>query len=134
TRLRRAGGETVVFAGTPLTAFSLSEAFSFLSAPRKKQLVRILRPTGCLPVYYPGDAEVYLRAGRMPDGALFCGFFNIGLDELPTVELTVEKAPSSVRRLTPDGKWAEVPFTFSGDTLQIPVRAGILSPEMFLLA
>ncbi len=134
TRFRRAGGETVVFAGTPLTAFSLSEAFSFLSAPRKKQLVRILRPTGCLPVYYPGDAEVYLRAGRMPDGALFCGFFNIGLDELPTVELTVEKAPSSVRRLTPDGKWAEVPFTVSGDTLQIPVRAGILSPEMFLLA
>ena len=133
TRLAREGGETVVFAGTPETAFKLTEAFSFLSAPRKKQLVRILRPTGCLPVYYPGDAEVYLRAGRMRDGALFCGFFNIGLDELDEVELTVEKIPSSVFRLTPDGQWESVPFTVAGDTVTVPVRAGILSPEMFLL-
>ena len=133
TRFKREGGETVVFAGTPDTKFSLTEAFSFLSAPRKTQLLRILRPTGCLPVYYPGDAEVYLRAGRMPDGSLFCGFFNIGLDEIDGVELTVDKIPSSVLRLTPDGKWEKVGFSVSGDVLTLRVRAGVLSPEMFLL-
>ena len=69
----------------------------------------------------------------MRDGALFCGFFNIGLDDLDEVELTVEKIPSSVFRLTPDGKWESVPFTVAGDTVTVPVRAGILSPEMFLL-
>ena len=133
TRFGREGGETVVFAGTPDTKFSLTEAFSFLSAPRKTQLLRILRPTGCLPVYYPGDAEVYLRAGRMPDGSLFCGFFNIGLDEIDGVELTVDKIPSSVLRLTPDGKWEKVGFSVAGDVLTVRVRAGVLSPEMFLL-
>ena len=133
TRFARAGGETVVFAGTPDTAFSLTEAFSFLSAPRKKQLLRILRPTGCLPVYYPGDAEVYLRAGTMPDGALFCAFFNIGLDVIDGVELTVDRIPSTVSRLTPDGSWETVPFTVAGDTLTLSVRAEVLIPEIFLL-
>ena len=133
TRFARAGGETVVFAGTPDTAFSLTEAFSFLSAPRKKQLLRILRPTGCLPVYSPGDAEVYLRAGTMPDGALFCAFFNIGLDVIDGVELTVDRIPSTVSRLTPDGSWETVPFTVAGDTLTLSVRAEVLIPEIFLL-
>ncbi|MBR4770669.1 MAG: hypothetical protein IK090_07065 [Clostridia bacterium] len=133
TRFARAGGETVVFAGTPDTAFSLTEAFSFLSAPRKKQLLRILRPTGCLPVYYPGDAEVYLRAGTMPDGALFCAFFNIGLDVIDGVELTVDRIPSTVSHLTPDGSWETVPFTVAGDTLTLSVRAEVLIPEIFLL-
>ena len=133
TRFVREGGETVVFAGTPDTAFSLSEAFSFLSAPRKRQLIRILRPTGCLPVFYPGDAEVYLRAGRTADGALFCGFFNIGLDVIDGVELTVDRIPEKVSRLTPDGAWEDVPFTVAGDTLTLPVRADVLIPEAFLL-
>ena len=133
TRFPRKGGETVVFAGTPDTAFNLSEAFSFLSAPRKKQLLRILRPTGCLPVFYPGDAEVYLRAGRTADGALFCGFFNIGLDVIDGVELTVDRIPERVSRLTPDGAWEDVPFTVEGDTLTLSVRADVLIPEMFLL-
>ena len=133
TRFAREVGETVVFAGTPDTEFSLTEAFSFLSAPRKKQLVRILRPTGCLPVYYPGDAEVYLRAGTMPDGALFCGFFNIGLDAIDGVELTVDRIPSTVSRLTPDGEWEGVSFTVAGDTLTLSVRADVLIPEVFLL-
>lgn len=133
TRFARKGGETVVFAGTPDTEFQLTEAFSFLSAPRKKQLVRILRPTGCLPVFYPGDAEVYLRAGTMPDGALFCGFFNIGLDVVDGVELTVDKIPETVSRLTPDGTWETVPFTVSGDTLTLAMRADVLIPEVFLL-
>ena len=133
TRFARKGGETVVFAGTPDTAFSLSEAFSFLSAPRKRQLIRILRPTGCLPVFYPGDAEVYLRAGRTADGALFCGFFNIGLDVIDGVELTVDRVPEKVLRLTPDGAWEDVSFTVAGDTLTLPVRADVLIPEVFLL-
>ena len=133
TRFAREGGETVVFAGTPDAAFNLSEAFSFLCAPRKKQLVRILRPTGCLPVFYPGDAEVYLRAGIMSDGALFCGFFNIGLDAIDGVELTVDRIPGKVLRLTPDGSWEDIPFTVAGDTLTLPVRADVLIPEVFLL-
>ena len=132
-RFAREGGETVVFAGTPDTQFNLSEAFSFLSAPRKKQLVRILRPTGFLPVYYPGDAEVYLRAGQTSDGALFCGFFNIGMDDLDEVTLTVDRIPSKILRLTPSGEWEEVSFTADGDVLTLAVRAGILSPEIFLL-
>jgi len=133
TRLAREGGETVVFAGTPDAPFEIGEAFSFLSGPRKRQLIRLLRPTGCLPVFYPGDAEVYLRAGRTADGALFCAFFNIGLDDLDEIGLTVEKIPSEVLRLTPDGGWENVPFTVEGDTLTFPIRAGILLPEILLL-
>ncbi len=133
TRFAREGGETVVFAGTPDVPFEYGQAFSFLSKPRKTQLIRLLRPTGCLPVYYPGDAEVYLRAGTTRDGALFCAFFNIGLDPVERVTLTVEKIPAKILRLTPAGTWENVPFTVAGDTLTLPVRAEILIPEIFLL-
>ena len=119
--------------GTPDVPFEYGQAFSFLSKPRKTQLIRILRPTGCLPVYYPGDAEVYLRAGTTRDGALFCAFFNIGLDPVERVTLTVEKVPSKILRLTPAGTWENVPFTVEGDTLTLSVGAGILFPEVFLL-
>jgi len=66
------GGKTVVFAGTPRTYFTFTEAFSFLSETRKNQLVRIMRNENKLPVYYTEDEDIYFRAAEMPDDRLFC--------------------------------------------------------------
>ena len=74
------GGVAVVFSGTPITEFTYLQAFSFLNESRKMQIVKILERCEQLPIYYASDEEVYLKAARMADGALFVCMFNIGLD------------------------------------------------------
>lgn len=97
------GGRSVVFCGTPKAQFNIVEAFSFLNESRKAQLVRLLKECGCLPVWYPGDAEVYLRAGRCPDGSILCAIFNLGFDMLEEIELCTEGGVDRVERLTCEG-------------------------------
>jgi len=128
------GGYTVVFCGTPDTPFNYATAFSMLCGPRKAQLVEILKKSGDLPVYYTEDAEVYIRAGYLKDGTLFCGVFNIGLDPLEDIPLSCERNVTRVEMLDENGE--RVPCDFSRDpdgTLRVKVRAEILSPVILFL-
>ena len=127
------GGTAVVFCGDPQTAFNYMEAFSFLNESRKLQMIELLSSVGCLPVYYPGDAEVYFRAAELPDGGLFTAFFNIGLDPLEEITLCVDRPVSRVERLTPDGKREECAFTVDGKTVTAAVPAYTLNPEILFL-
>ena len=127
------GGLTVVFSGTPKTNYNLVEAFSFLTESRKAQLVNLLRRAGQLPVYYPEDAEVYFRAAECTDGNLFCALFNLGLDALEEIPLTVDRPVSRVERLMPDGARADCPFHTDGDTLIISASAATLEPVILFL-
>ena len=129
------GGYTVVFCGTPDTPFHYAKAFSMLCEPRKEQLIEILRRGGNLPVHYPEDAEVYLRAGYLKDGTLFCAVFNIGLDPLEDVPLSVDFRVSRVEMLNAEGEREEVPYSYDPDgTLRVGVPAGILSPVILFLS
>lgn len=130
-----AGGYTVVFHGTPDTPFHYATAFSMLSSSRKEQLVDILQRGGDLPVYYPEDAEVYLRAGTLRDNTLFVAFFNIGLDPLEEIVLKCETPVTRVEMLNEEGSRVPVEFVCAqGGTLHVGVEAGVLSPVILFLS
>ena len=128
------GGTTVVFCGTPKAAFTYTEGFAFLNESRKKQLIRLLSDCGQLPVYYPGDAEVYFRTARTADGEQFCAFFNIGLDPIPQITLVCQQEVHSVRMLTAQGSRKACSFRCEdAGTLVIDEPAGILDPVILFL-
>lgn len=127
------GGTTIVFCGTPSTEFKYYTAFSFLNESRKLQLINMLSNENKLPVYYPEDAEVYLKAANMKDGNLFCGFFNIGLDPLDEIPLTTDFDVKGIQILSNDGIWKDVKYKKNGDTYILEKSAGILDPVMIML-
>ncbi len=127
------GGQVFVFSGTPEAVYNLIEAFSFLNESRKKQLIRMLAQTGQLPVYYPHDEEVYLRAADMADGGLFCALFNLGFDPIEQVDLVCESPVARIECLAPDGSRQPVNFSVTGDTYTLDVAANPLAPVILFL-
>ncbi len=128
-----AGGCVVVFGGTPDTHFNYIEAFSMLNESRKRQFIEILSRRGDAPVYDPGDAEVYLRAGRLPDGEYMAALFNLGTDVLEEIRLVCDKPITHVEKLNPDGTRAACSFTVEGDTVCISEELGVLLPAVLFL-
>lgn len=127
------GGTTVVFSGTPQAPFTYIKAFSFLNESRKLQLITILKRVKMLPVYYPDDAEVYLRAANMNDGRLFVAFFNIGLDPIDKITLCTEKSIVKVSKLTHDGTEEQCTFHKDGDKYIVDTPAYTLNPVILFL-
>ena len=127
------GGRVITFAGTPVAEFRIDTAFSFLTYSRKQQLIDILKDTGELLVYYPNDEEVYLKAGDMPDGRVFCGVFNIGLDPIEKLELVCDFEASGFARLMPDGSESELSFTCNNGKYILDTSANTLSPAIILI-
>lgn len=127
------GGTVFVFAGTPRAAFTYVEAFSFLNESRKQQLIHCLHASGHLPVYYPDDAEIYMKVGET-DGGLLCAVFNIGLDVLEALPLVCDRPVTQIRRLTADGTFAPCSFKKEGQTLTLALSVGVLEPVILLLS
>ena len=112
TLLDRGNGKlSVVFAGTPDAEHNYMEGFSFLNESRKRQFVDIFTRAGALPIYYEGDEEVLLRAGRIKDGRLLAAFINLGYDPLDTLDLVCDFVPAEITYLTSDGKEERLDFT-----------------------
>ena len=127
------GGDCIAFCGTPDMPFLYHTAFSLLCEPRKKQLTKLLSEKNLLPLYYPEDGEVYLRAGRLKNGERMAVFFNLGFDVLEDIPLTVTEDVSSVECLLPDGTRTAVPFTKEGNTIRIEKEARTLMPVVLFL-
>ena len=127
------GGNVVVFAGTPEARFVYTEAFSFLNESRKLQLISLLKESGELMAYYPGDQEVYVKAGELDTGELFVAFFNISLDPMEDIQLVVDRKINSVKLLFPSGEFKDVSFQQSNAEISIDAPAPILSPQMIIL-
>ncbi len=127
------GGTVIIFGGLAKTNFVYTEAFSFLNATRKKQFVKILSETGNLPLYYPGDAEVYLRVADTADGGRFCAFFNIGFDPIEQITLVSDREVGCIQELLPDGSRRECKFEHKDGVLEIHVPAYTLQPVILFL-
>lgn len=128
------GGTVVVFCGTPKTPFTFTEAFSFLTSSRKKQLVRLMAETGNLPVYYPEDAEIYLKAAKMPDKKLMTALFNVGLDSVYEIPLCVDGDIKRIEKLNSDGTLSECGFIKeAGGRLTVNTPCFTLEPVILFL-
>lgn len=127
------GGNVIIFSGTPEAPFHYTTAFSFLNESRKLQLINLLTEAGELPVYYPDDSEVYLKAANTKDGALFVAFFNISLDPIDEITLVTDREVHSIETLMPDGSYKPVSFRADGKKLVLDTAAEILSPVILIL-
>ena len=127
------GGTVITFCGTPVAEFNLVEAFSFLTYSRKEQMIRLLKNSGELPVYYPDDEEVYLKAADTADGRLLVAVFNIGQDPTEELSLVCDFEASSVTRLTPDGEEEAVTFRREGDKYVLDIPCLPLEPVILFI-
>ena len=127
-----AGGKTIVFSGTPQTEFTYTQAFSMLNAARKDQLIRLLNDK--LPLYYPDDSDIYLRAGYHKELGIFCGFFNVSLDTFEDIILHTDFDITNVRKLIPDGSFKECTFKKDGNRITIDEPAYPTDPVILLLS
>jgi hypothetical protein len=128
------GGMSVVFSGTPKSNYNIVEAFSFLTESRKRQLVSLIKEAGQLPIYYPGDAEVYFRAAECPDGKLMAALFDLSLDVLDEIPLVIERPVNKVERMQPDGTLVECSFRREGERLIVETMAGVLDPTILFFS
>lgn len=129
------GGQIFLFSGTPNARFDITEAFSFLNSSRKRQLTRLLKDAGELPVYYPGDEEVYFRAADMKDGSLFCALFNLSCDPIEETQLVCDRTVHTIERLMPDGTWQRQSFRpEEGQIYTVDVCCEHLNPILLRLS
>ncbi len=128
------GGECIVFSGTPDMPFQYFTAFSLLNETRKKQFIEILEKNDLLPLYYPDDAELYLRAGKLTDGRLFAAAFNLSQDMLDEIPLVVKDNVKSVEMLDENGELIPVSFDRKGDRITVNESLLPMSPIVLILS
>ncbi len=128
------GGTIYVFCGTPVAPHSIhGGAYSFLNETRKRQFIDILKEHGEDLVYYPGDAEVYLKTANMDDGGYFVSFINECADPIENIELIVNKKVEKVYKLDENGDRVEVKFTQKGDLVTLDCQSIVLQPVLLLI-
>lgn len=128
------GGETIVFCGTPDMPFAYYTAFSLLCEPRKNQLIKLLSKYGYLPMYYPEDGEIYMRAGRLENDEYMVAAFNLGFDVLEDFPLAVTMPIKKVEVLACDGTRQPIAFEQEGDKIRIKTEMRTLMPQVFFLS
>lgn len=127
------GGTIFVFCGTPNTDYNITDAFSFLNYSRKQQLIDMLKSVNAIPVYYPNDEEVYLRAARMTGGGLFVSMFNIGLDPIEKIEIICNEKVNRIFMLVPNGEKKEISFFVDGDKYILDCNCNTLEPVILFM-
>jgi len=128
------GGTTFVFSGTPHTEFRYAQAFSFLNESRKKQFVNMLKSVEQIPVYYPGDIDIYMRAGYLPDKSLLCAMFNISLDPLEEITLILDRPAQKIEKLASDGSRVICQFYEEDGVTHVTETAHILNPVVLIIS
>ena len=127
------GGKIFTFCGTPKAEYNIIDAFSYLNYSRKQQLVKMMRGTGEMPVYYPEYEEVFLKVADIKDGGIFCAVFNISTDPIDNVKLFIEKTPQRIERLSPDGCLINIDFVREGEFYILNTPCNILDPAVLII-
>ncbi len=127
------GGCSIVFCGSPRTKFHLAEAFSFLNASRKQQLLRLIRENASLSVYYPEDAEVYMRLAKMKNGGLCCVIINTCPDPIEQLPLCVDFDLNNVQVLCSDGTIVSCDYLKQDGQYHLNLTVYPMQPQVILL-
>jgi hypothetical protein len=93
----------------------------------------MLEQTGEMPLYYPGDEEVYLRAANMENGGLFAAIFNIGTDPIEETELVIYQEVKEIKRLLCNGTYENIEFTNKGNHYSLKTPANVLDPVILII-
>ena len=109
-------------------------AFSLLNETRKRQLVDILSKNDLLPIYYPEDAELYLRAGRLPGGEIFAVAFNLSQDALDELPLVIKSAVSHIDRLNEQGERIPCDFEVRDNVTYVKYSIAAMEPLALIIA
>ncbi|MBO5454710.1 MAG: hypothetical protein J6A69_12235 [Clostridia bacterium] len=128
------GGAVMTFSGTPDTDFKYNQAFSFLCESRKLQFVKFLKETGNLPIYYPGDVDVYMRAGYLNDNSLMVALFNICLDPIDEISLICDKKINKIEKLTSEGKRITCDFYEQDGVIYVKEPLNTLAPVVLFIS
>ena len=73
-------------------------------------------------------------AGYVEDGRLLAAIYSLGMDPIEKATLYLEKAPTEIKALTPDGDEVPVAFEALGDGVYaIDKRVEILDPVLLLI-
>ncbi len=127
------GGTIVTFCGTPVSPFTFSDGFCFLTQTRKAQLINIANRINPMLSYYVGDEELFFKSALMKDGTILSALFPTSYDDIEEIKLGVNKKITSVKYLTPDGEKKEAPFTQEGNIVTVKHGARPLNPEILYL-
>ena len=124
------GGRVAILAASGGPGNSLAGAgLSFYDEDRKRELVDLLGFVcgGPIPVYYPGDAEVYLKLRRFADGLYLVALFNLGHDPLDVIPLVSPSGITAAEMIAPGGGWQGV--AYSSGCLQTALHPA--APKVF---
>ena len=127
------GGEVIVFSGETKFGYNIVDAFGFLCESRKRQLVDILTELDALPAYYPEDAEVLVKTAKMPDGKLFIALLDMSLDVIDEIPLCINRDVKGIKRLMPDGTYADVEYTLEDGVYRLNSSAGVFDPVILIV-
>lgn len=127
------GGTVVVFGGNSCFDHNLNEAFGFLNESRKRQMIQILTDLDELPVYYPDDCEVLMKAARMKDGRLLCALLDMSLDSIEELPLVIRRDVKDIKRITPCGEYESVPFTKDGERFTLSLTVAPYDPLVLVI-
>lgn len=128
------GGEVIVFSGNPDMPFTYYTAFSMLCETRKQQFIDILSKNNHIPLYYPEDAEVYLRAGYLESGEIMAAVFNLGLDVLDDIPLVCSQKVNKVEMLCPDGTREVCEYAEENGVIRIKRELNTLIPAILFIS
>ena len=127
------GGTVIVFCGSPVANFNIVEAFSFLNYSRKEQLISMLRDSGELLVYYPGDEEVYFKCAEAENNEVMIALFNTGFDIIENIELVCDFEAKAFKKLLPDGSTKRVDFKKENGKYILNEKAITLDPVVIFI-
>lgn len=127
------GGTVVVFSGEASFGYGVLSPLGFFNESRKNQIVQILGDLDCLPVYYPDDAEVLMKAARTEDGGLMCAILDMSLDPIEELPLVIDRDVKEIKRLMPDGSYSDVSFEREGNLYTLNLTAGVFDPVVLVI-
>lgn len=135
TVLDRGDGKlSVVFSGTPNAHHNYMEGFSFLNESRKRQLIDVFSRAHALPIYYDGDEEMLLCAGKIKDGRLLATFINLGYDPLEELDVVLDFTPEKITMLNPEGNEIDVDYRLTDDgKIKVMTEAEPMYPLILIL-
>ncbi len=131
---RGEGRLSAVFCGSFTFSFDYMEGFAYLNESRKNQFVSLFKRAGALPVCCMGDDELCFKAGYLSDGRLLACVYPLGIDPADKLKLYLEKAPTEITLMMPDGTEQKVNYAPCGDNLySVEVKVEPLNPVILFI-